>query len=157
MTIYNQLINDYNTMTATHDYILAWATKGTITAYIIHETDIANVSVKDTASQKNGGKTSVRFKPNKAQKEYITAKSKTHFTVCTVDDLENGAKTNGKNKGQYLETLIERITKGTLSTIANLDFTKGGDININGTEYQIKLEKATFCNETSISNLKARA
>ena len=36
----------------------------------------------------------------------------------------------------------------------NVPFTKDGDITVNGTAYQIKFQKATFCNEKSIANLE---
>jgi hypothetical protein len=35
-------------------------------------------------------------------------------------------------------------------------FNKGGDVEANGIAYQIKFQKATFCNEKSLANILAK-
>ena len=154
--MYNTLVNWYNRNAATHDYILVLPTLGTLVAYFVHESDIGNIAKKDTASKKNGGKTSVRFSPDKTQVEYIKRKASKILELISVEQFEQERTETRANKGQYMETVIARVTQGTLSTKSNLDFTQGGDINIDGVEYQIKTVKATFTNETTMANMVAR-
>ena len=154
--MYNTLCNWYNNNTATHEYILVLPTLDKLVAYFVHETDIGNIAKRDTASKKNGGKTSVRFSPDKMQVEYIKRKASKAIELISVEQFEIERQTTRQNKGQYMETVIARVTRGTLSTKSNLDFTQGGDINIGGVEYQIKTLKATFTNETTMANMIAR-
>ena len=154
--MFNTLCNWYNKSTATHDYILVLPIESVLTAFFVHEPNIANISKRDTASQKNGGKTSVRFSPDRSQVDYIKRKASKAIQLITTEQFENERTATKLNKGQYMETIIARVTHGTLSTKSNLDFTQGGDINIGGIEYQIKTLKATFTNETTMMNMIAR-
>jgi hypothetical protein len=154
--MYNKMIEWYNSNTATHDYILVFPVNGILTAFFNHVSDIGTISKRDVASKKNGGKVSVRFSPDKAQRAFIMETAMKTIPLMSVNDFENERQTTRLNKGQFLETIVARNTNGTLSHVSNLDFTKGGDINIGGIEYQIKTLKATFTNETTMENMIAR-
>ena len=50
-------------------------------------------------------------------------------------------------------TYTSYITLLSLWEKDNVPFTKDGDLTVDGVAYQIKYQKATFCNEKSLANL----
>ena len=57
------------------------------------------------------------------------------------------------NNGEIFEKLVtERF--GQTWKKDDIPFTDAGDIEVEGVPYQIKFQKATFCNEKSIANLE---
>ena len=53
--------------------------------------------------------------------------------------------------------MFRLLSAVTLILMDSVRFDKGGDININGIEYQIKFENATFTNEKSLRKMLERA
>ena len=70
--------------------------------------------------------------------------------------MENEKEKHGNNRGMMFEDICTKVWNGE-QTKANLDFTKGGDIVINGIHYQAKFGcskgAATFSNEKTLVNL----
>ena len=56
------------------------------------------------------------------------------------------------NRGEVFEKLVTEHF-GQVWTKDNLPFTEGGDLTVDGVAYQLKYQKATFCNEKSIASL----
>lgn len=149
-TIFNKMINDYNRLSFTHEYIFGFADRGTI--YAVHaKSDILPSVCCLDASSRNGG-CSLRFKPTKAQKEFL--KTFSVKAVCSEKYFEEVAKNSKYNRGEIFEKMVTEMA-GQKWEKDNVPFTKGGDIEINGIAYQIKFNKATFVNEKTLENLGA--
>ena len=73
--------------------------------------------------------------------------------LCSVNYFESVKADCKYNKGEVFEKLVTEFY-GQEWTKDNVPFTVDGDLTVNGTAYQIKFEKATFCNEKSLANLK---
>ena len=150
-TLFNLLIKKYNALVFTHYYIFGYAHKGTIYASFATSDALPYVCTLDKASRDAGY--SLRFKPNKEQKEYL----KTFKTVplCSVDFFEEEFKKSIYNRGEIFERMVTEYF-GQTWTKDNVPFTKAGDITVNGTPYQIKFEKATFVTEKTLTILGIR-
>lgn len=151
------LNSEYHKMTATHNWVLGKPIAGLVYAARIENASLALLNAITTtsrASNKNGGRVSVRFIPNKAQWAMVTADASEIKAVCTVEFLETYARDNGINRGQAFEILACKAWQGQLASKGNLKFTEGGDFTINGKEYQAKYTKATVIDERTLMNLK---
>ena len=151
--IFKAMIDRYNELSYTHNYIFGLAFNGNIYATFTDESVLPYVCTLDKASSKNGGGYSLRYKPNKAQKTTLFANSEKTFIVCSVEYFNEMVETTKYNKGEIFEKLITEYF-GMKWEKDNVPFTEGGDIEINGKAFQIKYEKATFTNEKF---LQARA
>lgn len=151
--IFKTMIDRYNELSYTHNYIFGLAFNGNIYATFTDESVLPYVCCLDKASSKNGGGYSLRYKPNKTQKATLFANSEKTFIVCSVEYFNEMVETTKYNKGEIFEKLITEYF-GMNWEKDNVPFTEGGDIEINGKAFQIKYEKATFTNEKF---LQARA
>ena len=151
--IFKTMIDRYNELSYTHNYIFGLAFNGNIYATFTDESVLPYVCTLDKASSKNGGGYSLRYKPNKAQKTTLFANSEKTFIICSVEYFNEMVATTKYNKGEIFEKLITEYF-GMKWEKDNVPFTDGGDIEINGKAFQIKYEKATFTNEKF---LQARA
>ena len=151
--IFKTMIDRYNELSYTHNYIFGFAFNGNIYVTFTDESVLPYVCTLDKASSKNGGGYSLRYKPNKAQKTTLFANSEKTFIVCSVEYFNEMVETTKYNKGEIFEKLITEYF-GMKWEKDNVPFTEGGDIEINGKAFQIKYEKATFTNEKF---LQARA
>ena len=148
LTVFNKMINQYNRLSFTHKYIFGFADRGTIYAVVTNSNVLPLVCCLDMSS-KNGG-FSLRFKPTKAQKEFL--KTFPTKAICSEKYFEEVAKNSKYNRGEIFEKMITEFV-GQEWKKDNVPFTKDGDIRINGIAYQIKFNKATFANEKSLENL----
>ena len=151
------LNSEYHKMAATHNWVLGKPIAGLVYAARIEDASLALLNAVTTtsrASNKNGGRVSVRFVPNKAQWALITTDASEIKVICTVEFLETYARDNGINRGQAFEILACKAWQGQLATKGNLKFTDGGDFTIDGKEYQAKYTKATVIDERTLMNLK---
>ena len=151
--IFKTMIDRYNELSYTHNYIFGFAFNGNIYATFTDESVLPYVCTLDKASSKNGGGYSLRYKPNKAQKATLFANSEKTFIVCSVEYFNEMVETTKYNRGEIFEKLVTEYF-GINWEKDNIPFTDGGDIEINGKAFQIKYEKATFTNEKF---LQARA
>ena len=74
--------------------------------------------------------------------------------LCSVkyfNEVYSGCK---YNRGEVFEKLVTEHF-GQEWVKDNVPFTEAGDIEVNGKAYQIKYDRATFCNEKSLANLAA--
>lgn len=154
--IMHYLINAYNELAYTHNYIFGYAVKGMVyAARVENAADLLPYIVNlDRASKKNGGTLQIKYKPNKEKVAIINENAAEIKAVCTVDYLEKLNANSKQNRGQIFETLAAELFGGQQVERKNAKFTECGDIIVNGRHYQVKYAKATFTDERTIKNFK---
>lgn len=155
-TIKAYMVNEYNRMAFTHSYIFGFSIGGMVYAARVMDGRglLPFLTYVDKASSKNGGTYSLKYRPNGKQWAMVTAEAEEVKAICTVEYLENLNAGCRKNRGQLFEELVAQAFGGELETKANLKFTDGGDMNLNGVAYQVKYTKATFTDERTLMNLR---
>jgi len=154
--IMNYLIENYNTLAYTHDYVFGYVANGMVYGAIVENAKdlLPYITSLDRASKKNGGTYQLKYKPNKAQVAIIIEKATEIKPICTVDYLEKLNAECRQNRGQIFEILVADVLGGFQSTKKNAKFTDCGDILVGTKHYQVKYLKATFTDERTIKNLK---
>ena len=144
-TIFYLMVSAYIKASYAHNYIFGYTYKGNVYMTIAPADIVPTVCTQDTASR--GGGYSVRFKPNKRQKEILMTAYPTTL-ICSEAYFNEQHNSLKYNKGEIFEKLVtERYNQKWKKD--NVPFTKAGD----NTAYQIKYEKATFCNEKTLAGL----
>lgn len=149
------LVDNYNRLAFTHNYILGYQQNGMVYGARLENAQeiLKYISCVDKASSKNGGTFQLKYKPNKAQISIIITSAKEIKEVCSVDFLENQYKNGKHNRGQIFEELSAKVFNGQQVGKKNAKFTDSGDITIKDRHYQVKFLKATFTDERTIQNL----
>jgi hypothetical protein len=134
----------------THHYIMAVEWQGNVEAYLI-ELDLNGLHImfsdKPTYSK---GQTVIKYRHNKAKRDYLIANATDSFILCTVDELKTKCRVKINRKGeQYTENCGECFEWQMAERFgikqnekANLSYREGGDLVINGIHYQVKYERA---------------
>ena len=148
--LFRKMVNDYNALAYTHKYIFGYTHKGIVYAVHTDSEVLPYVCTLDRASR--GAGYSLRFKPNKAQKE--TLASLQPAVLCSAEYFNAELSATKYNAGELFEKLVTE-SYGQTWVKDNVPFTAGGDIEVDGVAYQIKYEKATFTNEKTLARLKA--
>lgn len=143
------MIKEYDSMSYTHEYIFGFEQNSIIYAIACNASVLPIVTKLDKASR-NGGY-SLRFKPNKKQKEFLIANGKM-IAITTKENFDTLFKSTKYNRGEIFEKLVNEYF-GKKWKKDNIPFTKSGDIEIQGIAYQIKFNKATFINEQQLARL----
>ena len=73
--------------------------------------------------------------------------------LCSEKYFEELVANSKYNRGEIFEKLVTEYF-GQVWVKDNIPFTEAGDIEVNGISYQIKFQKATFCNEKSLASLE---
>jgi hypothetical protein len=146
-TLFYNLINRYNAVAYTHNYIWGFSYMGNIYMAITTAEVMPFICKLDKASR--GAGYALRFCPNMAQKLTLMAGAQVLCSEKYFDELVSESK---YNKGEIFEKLVTEFF-GQVWEKDNIPFTEAGDISVKGIAYQIKFQKATFCNEKSIANL----
>ena len=147
-TLYKSLIDRYNAVAFTHKYIWGFTYKHNVYMTITDSDVMPFVCKLDKASRGCGY--ALRFCPNAEQKTFLMAGAQ---VVCSEKYFEELFAESKYNRGEIFEKLVTEYL-GQVWTKDNVPFTEDGDITVNGVAYQIKFQKATFCNEKSIANLE---
>ena len=148
-TLFKTMIDRYNNAAFTHEYIYGFTFKGNV-YFAFAKSDVMPFVCKlDYAGRGNGY--SVRFCPTNAQKMVLMPGAQ---VLCSVKYFESVKAESKYNRGEVFEKMITEHF-GQAWVKDNVPFTEAGDIEVNGIAYQIKYERATFCNEKSIANLAA--
>lgn len=159
------LVDGYNEVAYTHNYILGWADNKTGMVYgyrVMAATALlAWITSIDRASTKNGGTLQLKFKPTRAQKAIIMENAVEIKPICTVEYLESvRANSTGteRNRGYIFERLACEVFGLEQNTQPNAKATTCGDgKDACGVHYQIKFDKATFIDEKTLKNFKKSA
>ena len=142
------LIEFYNKHAFTHNYILGFRMNGNIYYVIVDAKELDFVTKLDKASR--GAGYSLRFKPNKAQKNYLMSLG---AEVLCSEEFFNELKTMSKyNFGELFEKLVTEMN-GQTWVKDNVPFTEDGDLTVDGVAYQLKFEKATFITEAQMMRM----
>jgi len=147
-TLCLSLIQRYTKIAFAHDYIFGFLYKGNVYMAIVTETVLPFLIKLDKASR--GAGYAIRFRPAKKEKIALLENA---TALCSTKYFKE-LKANSKyNKGEIFEKLVTEYFSQEWKK-DNKPFTEDGDITVNKTVYQIKFEKATFCNEKSLANLE---
>lgn len=148
-----QLVQLYDRHAYTNQYVIGINYKGTIYACYCSSAIIPSIATIATASRDNG--LSLRFKANNKKRALVFNSAYKTEMVCSAEYLEEVAHNVGKqtNRGTAFEKLFTEM-HGQEWKKDSVPFTEAGDIEIDGTAYQIKYESATFCNEAQIRRLE---
>ena len=147
MNMLQHLINAYNAAAFTHNYIWGFAYKGMVYMAVTTSDVMPYVCKVDKASR--GAGYSLRFCPTADQKLTLMPGAK---VLCSKKYFEEVYAASKYNRGEIFEKLVTEHF-GQVWTKDNVPFTEAGDITVDGVAYQIKYQKATFCNEKSLANL----
>lgn len=148
IALFNEMIDRYNELSFTHDYIYGFTYKGTVYMVETGKEVMPYILKLDKASR--GAGMALRFKPTNEQKIYLLAKGA--IALCSVKYFEATVANSKYNKGEVFEKMVTEYF-GQVWEKDNVPFTKGADLTVDEINYQIKFEKATFTNEKSLARL----
>ena len=146
-SLFKTMIDRYNNAAFTHQYIWGFTYKKNVYMAITDSSYMPFVCKLDKASR--GAGYALRFCPNAEQKMLLMTEAQ---VLCSEEYLENMFASCDYNRGEVFEKLVTEYY-GQTWVKDNIPFTKAGDIEVGGVAYQIKFQKATFCNEKSLANL----
>lgn len=148
--IMNLLVNGYESIAYTDNYIYGFRFKGNI--YMVNMRGLDSRVLKlDKASR--GAGYALRFKPTADVKLYMIAMGAT--VLCSASLFDSLVADSRYNKGEIFEKLVTEYY-GLIWHKDSVPFTEDGDMTADGIAYQIKFEGATFTNERSLMHLMAR-
>ena len=156
--IKNYLLENYNALSYTHNYIFGISYKKMIYAITVENAKsiLSEIVSVEKKKKKNGGGYSLKFLQNKEKIAILFSHSSEIIPICSLDYFENLVKYSRLNRGQMFENLVISYYHADTPEKKNAKFTDCGDCIINGKHYQIKYHKATFTNETTLQNLLKR-
>ena len=102
----------------------------------------------DKASR--GAGYALRFCPTTDQKLVLMPSA---TLLCSEKFFNEQVAESKYNNGEIFEKMVTEYF-GQVWVKDNIPFTEAGDIQTDGVAYQIKYQKATFCNEKSLANLR---
>lgn len=148
ITLFNTMINRYNELSFTHNYIYGFYYQNMV--YMVHadESMMPYILKLDRASR--GAGYSLRFCPTNAIKVMLISKGAE--ILCSKEFFDTTVKESIYNKGEIFEKMVTE-SYGQEWHKDNVPFTEDGDLTVYGTAYQIKFEKATFINEKSLARI----
>lgn len=152
--IMKNLINYYTETAYTDNYIFGFVSANMVYAVSLKNADnvLPYIMKLDIASRGQGY--SLRFKPDKAQKALLLSYGAT--AICSTDMFDDMVSDSKYNRGEIFEKLVTEQMFDQVWEKDNVPYTDGGDIESNGTAWQVKFEKATFTNEKTMMNMQGR-
>jgi hypothetical protein len=147
LTVFKMMIDRYNAAAYTHNYIWGFEYKKTIYMAFTDFLVMPYVCKLDKASR--GAGMSLRFCPTSEQKVLLLPDA---LPLCSAAYFESLVENSKYNRGEIFEKLVTEY-HGQEWKKDNVPFTEGPDVEIEGIPYQVKFQKATFCNEQSLNNL----
>ena len=147
--IQQMLTDQYTALAGAHKYIFGFTMKGVVYMAIVDESVLPYVIKLDVASRGKGY--CLRFRPTTAQKMTLM----TYATPLCSEAFFNSVYASSKyNKGEIFEKLVTEYF-GQVWHKDSVPFTQCGDINVDGVEYQIKYQNASFIDETTLHNIES--
>ena len=145
------MVNHYHRLSYTNQYIWGFTYKKVVYMAFTSQEAVERVCKLDRASR--GAGYSLRFDPTNAQKLLLMTEA---TVLCSEEFFNNEVKNSKYNKGEVFEKMITETVFGQVWKKDTVPFNEGGDIESNGIAYQVKFQKATFCNEKSLANILAK-
>ena len=146
------MINHYNSLAYTHEYIFGFEYKTNIYYVKTNNRYLELILTLDKASR--GAGYALRFKPTNEIKQLMFTMFNPEL-LCSKEFFTLECENSKYNKGEIFEKMITELN-GQVWEKDNKKFTECGDIEINGIAYQIKFEKATFTNEKILLKMLKR-
>lgn len=140
-------IRYYRKFSGADAYILGFIYKHDLYCITVDEIMPRFMRVEKSSSKK-GGHEKLQFRLNNALKEQLIRKGAEK--IGTETDLLEIAG----NKGVSFERMVYRINGQEPRPKDSVRFDKGGDININGVEYQIKLDGAQIVEFRTLNKIQ---
>ena len=147
MNLFKTMIDRYNAVAYTHEYIWGFEFHGVIYMAKTNADMMPYICKLDKASR--GAGYALRFCPKTEQKVMLLPYAE---VLCSAEYFKAVKAECGYNKGETFEKLVTEYY-GQTWVKDNVPFTKDGDLTVDGIAYQIKFDRATFCNEKSLANL----
>ena len=145
----------YMDFSASKHFIVGGIIGDVVKFAFVEPNDLVNNFTFVTGSKSgNGGNRALRFKFSKSIKEKVDNEGVTLCSKAEFEELASSLCKARANRGEAFEKLVTEYF-GQVWTRSNDDFTKCGDIVINGIHYQIKTHKGLFSNERTLMNLLA--
>ncbi|MBR3673862.1 MAG: hypothetical protein IKN65_06260 [Clostridia bacterium] len=149
-TIFQKLINGYNALSFTHNYIFGYEYKGNVYATSVTAEVLPYILKLDKASR--GAGYALRFCPTVEQKLFLMMQNTTGV-ICSSEYFKTEVANSIYNNGEIFEKLVTEKF-GQVWEKDNIPYTEAGDIEVDGVAYQIKFQKATFTNEKSLARME---
>lgn len=149
-TIFQKLINGYNALSFTHNYIFGYEYKGNVYATSVTAEVLPYILKLDKASR--GAGYALRFCPTVEQKLFLMMQNTTGV-ICSSEYFKTVVENSIYNNGEIFEKLVTEKF-GQVWEKDNIPYTEAGDIEVDGVAYQIKFQKATFTNEKSLARME---
>ena len=149
-TIFQKLINGYNALSFTHNYIFGYEYKGNVYATSVTAEVLPYILKLDKASR--GAWYALRFCPTVEQKLFLMMQNTTGV-ICSSEYFKTEVANSIYNNGEIFEKLVTEKF-GQVWEKDNIPYTEAGDIEVDGVAYQIKFQKATFTNEKSLARME---
>lgn len=144
----NAMIERYNALSFTHNYIYGFTYKGLVYMVEAPASLMSTVCKLDKASRGQGF--SLRFCPTMAQK--VLLMSLGAVVLCSKKFFDEMVADSKYNKGEIFEKMVTEYF-GQIWEKDSVPFTEDGDITVDGVAYQIKFERATFTNEKTLARM----
>ena len=148
--LYLNMIDRYNALAYTHDYIFGFHFAGNIYMAYADRSMLPAILALDKASRGQGY--ALRFSPNKSVKVALMPNA---TLLCSKDFFDSELENSKYNKGELFEKMVTEYY-GQEWHKDNVPFTEAGDIDVGDMSYQIKFEKSTFTNEKILMKLESR-
>lgn len=146
--LFTTMIHRYNESAFTHNYIWGFTYKHNVYMAITTSEVMPIVCKLDKASR--GAGYALRFCPTTGQKLALMPSA---TLLCSEKFFNEQVAESKYNNGEIFEKMVTEYF-GQVWVKDNVPFTEAGDIETDGVAYQIKYQKATFCNEKSLANLR---
>ena len=146
--LFANMITRYNKVAYTHHYIWGFTYKHNVYMAVTDSDMMPFVCTLDKASR--GAGYALRFCPKTEQKLALMPSAK---LLCSEEFFKTAVAESKYNNGEIFEKLVTE-SFGQEWEKDTIPFTEAGDVEVDGTAYQIKFQKATFCNEKSLANLE---
>lgn len=143
-----EMIASYNAHSAAHAYALGFVHSGLLYAIKLSFEELSHYFKADRASSKRGGFAKIRIKLNAKDRAELSAKAE----LLGADTIL--IKDAAHNKGENFERELTERWTGKPWSKDSVPFWIAGDINVNGTEIQIKLDGAELTNEKTLARLE---
>ena len=147
-TLFNTMIDKYNELSYTHQYIFGFTYKKNVYAVTATADILPYILKLDKASR--GAGYALRFKPTTDQKIFLLTQGAK--VLCSEKYFNMEVENSRYNKGEIFEKIITE-NAGQEWHKDSVPFTVDGDVTINKVAYQIKYQSATFTNEKTLARL----
>ena len=137
-------IRYYRKFSGADAYIIGFTYKKEFYIATVNELMPRYIAVEREASSK-GGQEKLQLRLKNVHKEQLIRKGATKVAY----------EPSGKNKGRDFERFVYEMNNQTPRGEDHIGFWVCGDININGIEYQVKLDGAQIVTFSTLKNLQA--